>query len=270
MSSSDATWAPIPMGGDTHATRRIGPLQVWVSRWQDECRIAFQRDEVDAFEGKPSPACKPDDIDWNRWVGHVDESTVCTLTPVLPPRPVIVKPAMPLQVLPGERLDLFVSVPVWVRISLKAESSRKTVDLLEEPTVVLSNSWFGSPVDGELCYALKTSARRRLEDLRQDLYRAVCPLTIRNETGEAFGFDRLCIRVQYLGLYAGDSHLWTNHGTLLYRGDARVDGVKFDPGSPALDQASRLLSGPRETPRRGGVQRAFDSIRTLCAFGEIS
>jgi hypothetical protein len=225
---------------------------------------------VDAFGERVPSADKPDDIEWHRWIGHVKATTVCTLTPVLPPRPVIVKPAMPLQVLPGGHLDLFVSVPVWVRISLKDEASEKTVDLLEEPTVVLSNSWFGLPVDGELCFALKTSARRRLEDLRPDVYRAVCPLTIRNETEKTFGFDRLCIRVQYLGLYAGESHPWTNHGTLLYRGDETVDGVRFDPGAPAFDQASRLLSSPRETPRRGGVQRAFDSIRTLCAFGGIS
>lgn len=267
MRAAETIWAPIPMGGTTTAVRRIGPLLVWVSRWQDECRVAVQRDEVDAYEDQQPPAGKPDDIEWKRWIGQVAETVVCTLTPVLPPRPVIVKPAMPLQVLPGERLDLFVSVPVWARISLKDESSQKTVDLLEEPTVVLSNSWFGLPVDGELCYALKTRARRRLEDLRPDVYRAVCPLTIRNETTETFGFDRLCVRVQYLELYAGDTHLWTNHGTLLYRGDERVDGVKFDPGAPPLDQASRLLSGPRETARRGGVQRAFDNIRTMRVFG---
>ncbi len=267
MRAAEAVWAPIPMGGDTAVTRRIGPLQVWVSRWQDECRVAIRRDEVDAFDERVPPADKPDDIEWHRWIGSVEATAACTLTPVLPPRPVVVKPAMPLQVLPGERLDLFVSIPVWVRISLKDESSRKTVDLLEEPTVVLSNSWFGLPVDGELCYALKTRARRRLEDLRPDLHRAVCPLTIRNETTKTFGFDRLCVRLQYLSLFVGDTHLWTNHGTLVYRGDAHTGGVKFDSGPPALDQASQLLSGPREKTQRGGVQRAFDSIMTMGVFG---
>jgi len=267
MSAAETAWEPIPMGGTTAATRSIGPLQVWVSRWQDECRVAVRRDALDVCGERRPPADKPDDIEWHRWIGNLEATVVCTLTPVLPPRPVIVKPAMPLQVLPGERLDLFISIPVWVRLSLKDESSQKTVDLLEEPTVVLSNSWFGLPVDGELCYALKTRARRRLEDLRPDLHRAVCPLTIRNETANTFGFERLCVRLQYLSLYAGDTHLWTNHGTLVYRGDAHAGGVKFDSGAPALDQASALLSGPREKIQRGGMQRAFDSIKTMGVFG---
>ena len=66
--------------------------------------------------------------------------------------------------------------------------------LKEEPTVVLSNTWFGDPMGGELCYALRTSARRSFDTLRKRPNRAICSVLIKNAFSTPLDFQRLCIK----------------------------------------------------------------------------
>lgn len=267
MNAGHTLWQDRPLNEGIVFSVQAGPLRIWLQRWRDEFHYASKRLDTVNNSVSLSGDQKPDDIAWNRWICGKGGDPVCHLTPVLPPRPVIVKPAMPLQVMPGETVALFVSIPIWVRISLTTAGG-SAVELMEEPTQILSNSWFGRPVEGELCYALKTMARRRLEDLRADVHLAVCPLTIKNEAQKTLHFDRLCLRLQFLSLYAGATHLWTNHGTLINRGEDVMTGLRVEAEPPALDGATRMLSGPREIARRGAVQRAFNSMKTMGTFWE--
>jgi hypothetical protein len=43
-------------------------------------------------------------------------------------------------------------------------------------------------------------------------------------------------------------------------------GVQFESRPPALDGAAQRLCAPRETGRRNGAQRAYDSLRALSSF----
>lgn len=242
---------------------QIGPLTVRMRRLKDEFHYTARHEE--ANEDTAQKEGDTEDVVWNRWIcgsGNV----AYRLTPALPARSVVVRPVMPLQVLPGQSVDLFVSIPVWLRISLVFEGSETAVDLIEAPTVVLSKTWFGLPTEGELCYVLKTRARRRLEELRPDEHLAVCPLLITNSSDKTLGFDRLCVQPQFLGLYAGATHLWTNHGSLVYRGADTMMGLQFESQPPSIGGAAQWLCGPRETGRRSGVQRAYDSLMALSSF----
>ncbi len=242
-------------------TLQAGPLHIRLERWRDEFHYASER----AVPNRAAPAAGNGNqtTEWKRWICGNGPVT-CRLKPLPPPRAVVVRPAMPLQIIPGAAVELFVSIPVWVRVCLTMDDKpTQEISLFEEPTVVLSNSWFGTPVDGELCYASKTRARRRLEELRPDAHLAVCPLTLRNESAEPLIFERLCVRLQYVSLYAGDTHLWTNHGVLDYRGEDSASSLRFADGPPTGDGVPRQLAEPRDTYRRGGAQRALDSIRNM-------
>jgi len=263
MPGGNTLWMPIRIPVESGTVRlQCGPLVLWMRRWQDEFHCAVQRQSPDGTEPVVPQGDKPVDLEWTRWVCGRASEMLCQLKPLLPPRPVVVRPQMPLQVLPHQTVNLFVSIPVWVRVCLRAEPSAPFLDLLEEPSEVLSNSWFGQPTEGEFCYSLKTRARRVLADLRSDAHLAVCPLTIRNESAKSLAFDRLCLRVPMVGVFEGDTHLWTHPGTLVYRGGDTLDEVTFDEIAPSMDGESRRLADPRDNTRRSGMRRAIDRLIT--------
>ncbi len=254
-------WQPWLLTQETLYTPRVGPLQLWVEHREDELYIASRRLAAGASLPEAEGDTAIDTREWQRWVCGADPLHA-VLEPRLPDRPVIVRPAMPVTVLPGQEVEFFVSIPVGVAVRGFRDAGAR-MDMCEEPSVRLSSSWFGLPVEGVLCYALKTRARRRMEDLRTDVNLAICPVTIRNNDTASLTFERLCLRVQSLGIYAGEHHLWTNRGSLLHRGQETMTTITFDSAPPSCDAATRMLSAPRDPHRKTFMMRAFDSVKSM-------
>lgn len=259
-------WAPLALEpGRIHAPR-IGPLQLWLAHRGDELHLASRMsDDTDAgAEPAPDQPAEADTAAWRRWICGAGPIRIA-LEPRLPDRPVLVRPAMPVAVLPGEEVAFFVSIPIRVAV-LCVRDGGKRHEVCEEPSVILSNSWFGSPVEGELCYAVKTRARRHLDELRRDAHLAVCPVTIQNSNSRSLTFERLCLRTQSLGIYAGEHHLWTNHGTLVCRGHDGMTAMTFETVPPPYDRAERLLTERREPHKQSRMMRAFGTFKSISGF----
>ncbi len=253
-------WEPWRLASDAVTARTVGPLTLWMEHRGDELHVAAQR-AAEGGEPAPGPE-KPDDLEWRRWICGPEAPRV-VLEPRLPDRAVIVRPAMPVAVLPGLSVDLFVSIPVRVAVRLCAAEGEVRRDICEEPTVLLSNSWFGLPVEGQLCYALKTRARRRLEELRAAAHLAVCPVTVRNESERDLVFERLCLPAPSLRVHAGARHLWTSRAVLGYRGEETLPPLAVEAGPPAFDGAGPSLTGPRAEPKKSMVGRVTGTVRSL-------
>ncbi len=257
MNRVASTWGKQALPEDDHLHLQIGPLAIWLERASDELHGAFSRKPP---VGEEVPSSKPDGIEWSRWICGTGALEL-RLRPVLPPRPLVVRPRMPLQVLPGQRLQFFVSVPVYVWGDLLMGSPAAPVAAFDEPTVVLSNSWYGNPVDGELCYALRTRARRTLEELRSDRHLAICPLRVSNESAKPWLFERICLQGPRMHIFAGEHHLWTSMAHLTQKGDEASPVSVYDSVPPPFDQAQVRLSEPREQLKRSVMERAFGGLR---------
>lgn len=252
-------WGVQTLAANAVVQHRIGPLLIWLERSGDELHYAFSRKEQDVAH---TGIEKPGTIEWNRWVcgnGHLD----LILEPVLPPRPVVVRPVMPVQILPGQRVRFFVSIPVYVAGFLVEDGSTHRVTAFEEPSVVLSNSWYGKPADGTLCYALRTRARRTITELRTDPHLAICPLELLNEAQHPLLFERLLLRSSYLGLYQGQQHIWASGARLVYAGEDSLPEFQYLVGPPSDDAASVCLAAPRDQVKRGVFERAMSGIRGI-------
>ncbi len=257
MQDDKKTWGVQKLENNAVTQCRVGPLLIWLERTGDELHYAFSRKETD-YTSPKTP--KPDHIEWSRWVcgeGALD----LALTPALPPRPMVVRPAMPLQILPGHHVRFFVSIPVYVAGVLVASDKQERVTAFEEPTVVLSNSWYGKPADGTLCYALRTRARRSLDELRTDPHLAICPLELVNESSKPLLFERILLRSALMGIYRGTHHNWTSVARLLYRGEEPLPECTYALGVPQYDDASVCLAEPKDQVKRKMLGRAMDSIR---------
>ncbi len=230
--------------GDKGLHQRIGPLHLWVERTAAEWRVAVRRTgdsenlAVDESTAKPT-----DPHEWQRFA-VTGESHRLRLVPIMPDRPVIVRPESQLTITAGSDCRFYVLIPGWIRL-IVGDGDGKV--LTEIPSVVLSNSWFGEPDEGVLCYAMRTTARRTKDELPQRQHQAFCPVTIHNSDKENLVFNRLCVRVGPLSIFADDDRLWTNEIKLRHVGRDDLNQLDYGKGSPEDCDSDVVISGPRDT-----------------------
>ena len=162
-------------------------------------------------------------------------------------RSVIARPRTTLSVPPGERARVFVSSPLWVAI---IAGSGRTV-LRELPAKRLSETWFGgTTLEGELAYALKTSARTQRSEMATAPYRLLTPVVIENRAGDTLLVERLNLPVPFLTIYATEEgEHWS----------PEVRMVRSEEGNMAELDVRRRSSA-------GGARGAFDR-RAACDPG---
>lgn len=236
----------------------LGSLRLWIHRGQKDWRITHEteagvdeRCTVSFLDGPLDP-----EHEWTRWVLE-EKIEQIQLRPRLPDRPFIVRPEMPMCLMPKQSVQFFVSLPVWVAVSYGV----KYQQVFEVPTDILSNSWFGPFTEGELCYAVKTSAMLSHEDLLPRANRVVFPLEVRNASREKLNFERLCLRPQFLNIYQGDTRMWTSKARVSYRGEEVWSRIVYSSLAPDFDNANQLLGKAREPVQRGSVLKTFDTLR---------
>lgn len=253
-------WQPHRIEQDQYLEAQVGPLQLWLRRSEDEIHIAkkYRKDSESLVKATAPHAAserKPAGLDWCRWVCGSCEQIL--LTPVTPDRPVVVRPEVPVKIPPGRQALFFVGVPLWVRITV---GDTKKVQLCEEPSVTLSNIWFGDPMSGDLCYSLRTRARRRISDSNIEPHRAVCPVTIRNVASVQVDIERFCVHVAHLSIYSGTSRLWTGEVQIMFKGEDETSLLEYSKNPPAYEPINKVLSEPRTPVKKSLLKRSIGNL----------
>ncbi len=245
---------------------RVGWVSLWVQRLVGEWRVAWRHEDAVATATVDLAAVMPSQLPCQRFVGQEGLHDF-QVRPAMPDRPVVVRPAMTLRLLPDSTTGFHVGVPVWLRVEV-LNDRREPVALTAAPTQPLSNSWFGSVTEGELCYALRTRARLASEALTEpEQGRALCALQVRNESRQPFDFDRLCLRTEQLGIYSQGLRLWTNGAMALFRGHDAPARLTYAAGSPTEAAGATLLSPARQPIHAEGLTgRVFGSLKALGGF----
>jgi hypothetical protein len=184
-------------------------------------------------------------------------------TPALPDRPVVVRPDRSLILLPGESSLFFLEIPVWFRLSLAGERQTR---IFEEPIVVLSNTWFGDPVNGELCYALGTRLHQGIESVDPCPYRALCPLFITNESETDLVFDKICLHAENLNVFKGPSRLWTNRLNVIFKGSEQTTQIQILTTPPDLEGGVSLAAEARQPADVWNIRKTFGMLKYFTDF----
>ncbi|MDZ7682363.1 MAG: DUF432 domain-containing protein [Fodinibius sp.] len=182
---TDGIWGNISLADGQVRYGTIGELHYWLKSRNGEVWIAHGYD-ADLKEPATEDAA-PEHLTWSRWANRDDVQEV-QVSPVFADKPLIVNSEYPLKVSPGAKIKIFSRIPVWVRISV----ADNDYQLIEMPTVKLSRTWFGTPIEGELCYHATTKARRNLAHADKKPYVVSCPITIHNKSDEALDFQHFC------------------------------------------------------------------------------
>ena len=251
-------WKPHAIKQDQTLDLSLGSLHLRIHRGVSDWHIAYETEEGVDERCSVSIAETPFDPshDWTRWIldEHIEH---IQLKPKLPDRPLIVRPEMPMCLMPKQSVQFFISIPIWLAITFGARHEQA----IEIPTTTLSNSWFGPFTEGELCYAVKTTAKLYQHDLRSRAHRVMFPLEIKNASKEKLNFERLCVRPQFLNIFQGETRLWTSKGRVSYRGVDNWSRIVYSAKAPDFDEAKILLGQAREPMQRGSLLKTFDNLK---------
>lgn len=249
-----SSWGVHRLGQEGEADVRLGPLELRLRAHRGELRMAARRES-----GGPGRAAPEE---WSRWATREWDGEV-ELAPSFPERTVVLEPDDRLRLLEGAEARVYVRVPL--RVDVRIRSGAAVVTLARLTTVSLSDTWWGSSSEGELCHHLGTSARREVSDDLFAEHLAVCPLHLVNQSYGELGVDKIALRVAYLSIFRRGPRTWSDEIRVAYAGEAEGTRLEMSGRPPAEEPAAELVTPARETMARGLRARTFERLRTLQA-----
>ncbi len=257
-------WKKHAVADGDHHHLILGPLDIWLAVEKDEWRVTSDNSADETREADLVKEGGSDELDWERWsVG--DGKVELLLEPSPADRAVVVRPQASLTILPGEDVQFFIGLPLWMRVhavrkNARGEDTKST--LLDIPAVQLSNTWFGTPTGGELCYAAKTRARRTIAEVEDRAHRVICPLEVHNEGQFPMPLERVSVPARNLNIYQGKTKLWTDAVAVHHRLEAESTRVVIEKKAPPFDDAEALIGTARDQEQTI-VRRAFGNIKSI-------
>lgn len=247
---------------DTTLALTVGPFALAVHRSAREWLVHARStgdpyDDTVALERREGARSEPEDSGEQRFLVSGD-STALSVEVRLPNRGIVSRPLTPLHIPAGETARLYLSIPLWVRLAV-GDPRR---ELLEIPSVRLSDTWFGDNTrEGVLCYAMRSRCRLDLAAHPHLPYRAITRLVIRNRADAALLLERVRLPVATLGLYRDAAgRFWTEEVTLTRQADGSHADLTLGSGAPDEAGDATRIAAPRETPQRNTLVRAFSAL----------
>ncbi len=251
MSAADAAWwGDFEPAIGAAIERDLGPLRLRIERDAREWRILEIR-AGDADTAADAGAVA------DRYAVGATEGPL-TLHPMVADRPVVAAPLAPLHVIPGGRVTLFVSTPLWYAVDVGVPPQRLQERFIERA----SDTWFGPSTQvGELCYASHTAGRLELDEVPMRPERAVTAVEIRNDTATVLPILKLNLPAPHLALYADAAGmLWTQDVVFDNRAEEGLADLDLGAGAPRHARAPQRLAPPRLVAGERRLFRAFGAM----------
>jgi hypothetical protein len=234
-------------------------ISLWVKRGRGYWKTGCHTSDGNERPSQVTQESAPEDLEWEKHYVHNDG--VLRLVPLLPDKPVVIRPESIIKILPHEKVQFFLPLPIIVGI--QTERVDESVTLREIPFQKMPFTWFGETDTGELCYSFATPLNSNFSELEFDLGHAVCVLKINNDSPSSLDFHRLCIRAEHLRLYQGPKSLWTNEVIVHFKGPEQWSQVDFADSVPYYEKVNEGHYGPRRPVGRNFVKKSFELIKSI-------
>ena len=237
-----------------------GPLSITLLRRYDEWRVSTscaQEHGIHGDEGELEDL--PGTLEWQRWDCH-DEDSRIRLTPALPSLPVIAKPHTSLSIAPGGNALFYIGIPMDVEIHGECGGSLRKLTSI--PSETLSKTWHGDRSAGEVCYSLKTRARRHFDASDWLEHDVIVSVDLHNESQEPFEFERLFLDLGHFSIFTYENRLWANACRIrITESDEEGNDITYDstPIIPA-ESGQEVASAREGKTSRSTLRRAFASV----------
>jgi len=258
-SSGLFSWGRYRLPHDEIFRVQLGALTVFIRKEGDEIWVSHDLHTEDGVA--PSPPSAPEE--WSRW-GASESPGEVEILPSFPDRPLVLRPENPFKLLPEAKARVFVRVPAWVRVVVPGPRGGT---LIEIPTVTLSDTWWGTPQEGQICYWLDILARREAteEVFRPD--RILCPLELFNRAPEDLPVEKILLRVGHLSIFRGSRTLWSDEIRVRYRGEAEGSDIEMTGRTPPEAPGATRLTSSRMPLPKGFSARTFSRLKAIPGLG---
>ncbi len=250
MTQLNDLWGPVEAGSGSGEVYTLGSLTLRVRREPFEVWV------TGAHETSFTPSAK----DWIRWA--VAPTDKLELRPSLPDRPIVVSPEQPFFLPPGGEARVFVRVPLFVRLVRANEDG--SVTMFEAfPSLVLSDTWWGTFTEGEVAYWVGTRARRAVSPEIFEAHLAVCPFLLVNRSELPLPVERFAVQVSHLTLFGHGNAVWTDEVQVRYEGLQEGSELRYTGRVPREAGEVQEIAPPSEPAPRGLHARTFGRLRAL-------
>lgn len=239
----------------------IGNRKVIVQRMRCEWNIWNIESDSEEHErlvyGDLDESYKPDNGSLSRYIQTKTGEKILIL-PALADRSIVARPSVPLTLLGGEHTLIYVSTPLWFRVSILPEQ----LCIADIPFWRPSDSWFGNSTrEGEICYAKYTEARLSLNLSEQPRHRVITPVRIHNEHKNALQIERLNVPVPLLNLYNDQNRqFWSDAIRINRKGEDNIVDLVLEKQTPSEAQSAVKVSNPRVVTEKHILSRALSSL----------
>lgn len=258
-------WGQFPLEVNKLMKIKIADLTLYLMLLKKDIKIAYvyTNDKTSSYIIKKTN----EPLDWKRWPLK-GELTNIKISPALPDRPLLVKSESALNLPVNFESLVYIRFPVSIKITTIYKN--KSEDLIELPTVKLSNTWFGSFKEGEVCYSLSSGIRTEIEPDSKRPFMAICPFTLKNKADEHLEIDRICLRSDYLSLFQDETQLWTDELAITYKGKHEISQVLFSGKKPVSAGKCIMVTEPRTVLKKSLNASSFSTIKDLAGAGLFS
>lgn len=259
--ASCGDWGEHPLVPGQTTRVRFGPLTFWCQQDDADLRTACSYGAESADSSNWTAVERgdlPADLEWQTW-GFAEAPEALRLRPGVPDRPVLLRPAEKLTLPPGEQIEYFARVPLWVELAARRGAGYRELGAV--PTRELSDTWFGDQFAGELCYLVRSPAVRHPEDLDLASHHALCAFTIRNASEIDLPCERFCLRLGSSPIYREHAQLRFGEIHVRYRGKEALSQIQFRP-LPKAEHREEITPA-KEQDRGSLLQRTFGFVQQV-------
>lgn len=256
-------WGDFEFQSGEHRRWQIGPLSLWISRVDNEWRVAhsWSSDPLDAslavaepFDEAQEPAPS---LERRRYL--FAQQGRLRILPRVADRPMVTRPEMPVILPAGQRAVLYLATPLWAELAFQPTSGAATV-FAEIPTWRASSTWYGeNTIEGNLYYATRTRARLSLPETPGPGPRVITCMRVENGHGEPLRIERIALPLPQMSVFCDQNGaLWTEAATVDYEPTGNSP-VKLQQKPQQELGPTRLVSGPREDNSSNIIVRALSA-----------
>jgi hypothetical protein len=259
-----AVWDTVDIAQKQCAAWRFPLRSIWVERVESEWHVLSVTEHgnrADARSMFVPRTEKPQSTDWRHYLHR--ESGRVQPTPVLPDRPIVVRPDRSLTLLPGQSTLFFLEIPVWFRLST---TGLRPARIFEEPLCTMTRTWFGDPVTGELCWGLATRLHHSVESVEAAAWIAVCPLLIENDSETDLDFEKICLHVENLSVFRGPKRLWANSLNVIFKGPEQATQTEIVHTPPEFERGLQMVSPARQPAAGWNIRKTFGMLKYFTDF----
>lgn len=241
----------------------LGDVNIWCRFEHGEIHITY---DYNGDHGQSVDTQKlPEDASWTRWVVRNHKGPLSIqLSPVLPDRAIVIKPESSFRMIKNERVKTYARIPVWIRINI---TGKEPIPLIDIPSVILSNTWFGNFQEGELCYWISSGLHQNIKTDTNRPHMAICPISMTNNAEEELLIEKICLRVDNLTLYNDADQLWSDETRIVFKGSKHISHISVSGRSPEESPVAELITLPRNPIKKSFVAKTFSTLKDLPGLG---